>query len=180
MSSTESREKRIIKRTSPHKSRMGGLSVTTIPTTMHMEASILIINQWWPAMLVKSQDITPENVAPLRRSIAAWLQNIRYMIAHISYLLPIWVVRDNSLSSTTKIGVGRWPTQIDKPEHPSKSMLEPQTNCCKTLRAEFTWCTRKKQTMLWTSQLVHSLFFVVEFSCRRKLLKFQGWNPLRG
>ena len=60
-----------------------------------------------------------ENAAQLRGATTAGVPNIRYVISHIPHLPLARVMRDSSLSSTTRIEVGRQPTQINKPEHPA-------------------------------------------------------------
>ena len=74
-----------------------------------------------------------KNAAQLRGATAAGVPNIRYVIAHIPHLLPARVMRDSSLSSTTRIRVGRPLTQINKPEHPSRIRLNPPTKHRETL-----------------------------------------------
>ena len=64
--------------------------------------------------------------------------SIRYGIAHIPNPLCVKVTEDNSTNYTIRIGVGRWPTQIIRPEYPSRTRLDPKTNHREILGAEFT------------------------------------------
>jgi len=91
-------------------------------------------------MLVEGQDITLGNAAQLRGDTAAGAPNIRYIIAYIPHPLPTRVTggRDSSPNSTIRIGADRWPTQVIKDEHPSRTRLSPSTNHHETLGPEFT------------------------------------------
>jgi len=87
------------------------------------------------------------NAARLGSAIATGVLNIRYRIAYIPHLR---VMEDSSPISTARIGVNRQPTQIIKPEHHSRTRLDPPINHCETPGAEFMLCARRKQRMLIT------------------------------
>ena len=91
-------------------------------------------------MLVESQNITPKSTAQLRGAITAGVSNIRHVITHIPHLVLTRVMRDiySCPSSTTKIVVGRRPTQVFRTRHHSIIRLGPPTNHRETLGAEFT------------------------------------------
>jgi len=82
-------------------------------------------------MVVEGRDIMADNAARLRGGTTVGVPNIRYVIAYIPHLLSTRVMTDSSLSSTTRIGVGRRPTQINKLEHPSRTRLDPQSTTMK-------------------------------------------------
>jgi len=65
------------------------------------------------------------NTALLRGATAVGALNIRYGIVYIPHLRPVRVMGDRSPSSTTRIRMRSWLSQIIKPEHPGRSRLGP-------------------------------------------------------
>jgi len=61
--------------------------------------------------------------------------SIRHGIAHTRHLLRVRVIGDSNPSSSIRIGVDRWPTQLIRAEHLNRTRLDLLTNYRKILGA---------------------------------------------